>query len=72
MSRGVKGLRSGLVFPGDKLAVIEEFLNGPGAYEEDGVVRSAELGDVKFDLERREVRVSKRTRTPILPVEGLD
>ena len=72
MSRGVERLRGGLVFPGDKLAVIEEFLDGPGAYQEDGVVRSAELGDAQFDLERREVRVSKRTRTPILPEEGLE
>lgn len=72
MSRGIKRLRSGLVFPGDELAVIEEFLEGPGAYQEDGVVRASELGDVQFDLERREVKVSKRTRTPILPEEGVD
>lgn len=72
MSRGMKRLRRELVFPGDELAVIEEFLEGPGAYQENGIVRSAELGDVQFDLERREVKVSKRTRTPLLPEEGLD
>jgi len=70
MSRGVRRLRRGLVLPGDELAVIEEFLDGPGAYQDDGVVRAAELGDIQFDLDRREVKVAKKTRTPLLPEEG--
>ncbi len=64
--------RDKLVFPGDELAVIEEFLQGPGSYEQDGVVRSSELGQARLDLDKREVEVSKRTKELILPLEGLD
>ena len=64
--------RDKLVFPGDELAVIEEFLQGPGSYEQDGVVRSSELGQARLDLDKREVEVSKRTKKLILPLEGLD
>jgi len=72
VSRKEVELQEKLVFPGEELAVIEEFLNGSGAYQHDGVVRSAELGQVGFDLEKREVEISKRTRELILPREGLD
>ena len=64
--------RDKLVFPGDELAVIEEFLQGPGSYEQNGVVRSSELGQARLDLDKREVEVSKRTKKLILPLEGLD
>lgn len=72
MSRKTEKQKEDLVFPGEKLAIIEEFLNGLGAYRHEGVVRSAELGQASFDLEKREVEVSKRTRDLILPREGLD
>jgi len=70
--RKTAGDRDRFVFPGENLAVVEEFLDGPGAYRQDGVVRSAELGRARFDLSKREVEVSKRTRELILPREGLD
>lgn len=60
------------VFPGDKLAVIEVLQNGLGAYQQDGQVRSSELGRARFNLEKRLVDVEKRTRKLILPREGLE
>ena len=72
MSGKTAELRDKLVFPGDELAVIEEFLQGPGSYEQDGVVRSSELGQASLDLDKRVVGVSKRTKELILPLEGLE
>lgn len=61
-----------VVFPGERLAIIEEFLSGTGAYQQDGVVRSSELGQANFDLKKREVEIRKRTRELILPRKELD
>jgi len=72
MSRKAAKQQEELVFPGEGLAIIEEYLSGTGAYEHDGVIRSAELGQASFDLEKREIEISKRTRELILPREGLD
>jgi len=72
MSRTVNERQNKFVFPGEELAVIEEFQDGPGSYEEEGIVRSAELGRVHFDVETREVGITKSTRELILPREGLD
>lgn len=60
------------VFPGDKLSVIEVLQDGVGAYQHDGDVRSAELGEAHFDLKNRRVKVKKKTPELKLPVEGLD
>lgn len=60
------------VFPGEKLSVIEEFLEGSGSYQIEGFVRSAELGEANFDLNKREVEVQKITKELVLPNEGLD
>lgn len=59
------------VFPGEQLAIIEEFMDGDGTYIEEGHVRSEELGKVHHDWERREVEVDKKTPSPILPAEGM-
>lgn len=59
-----------LILPGDKIGVIEEFLYGDGAYEQDGVIRSQVLGDARLDLERRVAEVLPRTRKPVFPKEG--
>ena len=66
-----KNMRDKDVFPGEKLAVIEVLQDGPGAYQEDGDVRSAELGRAHFDLKDRRVNVAKKTRNLVLPLEGL-
>lgn len=72
MPRKAAEMRDKFVFPGEKLAIIEEFIAGSGAYQRDGVVRSAELGRARFDLDKREVEISKRTKELILPREGVD
>ena len=65
-------LKDRFVYPGEMLSVIEEFSDGSGSYERDGVVRAAELGLVNYGLDKREVAVSKRTRELVLPREGLE
>lgn len=60
------------VFPGEELAVIEEFFDGVGAYQCNGVVRASELGQARFDIDKREVEISKKTKKLTLPLEGLD
>ena len=60
------------VYPGEKLAVIEVLHGGAGAYQQDGEVRSAELGKAHFNLEQRRVEVEKKTKELVLPVEGLE
>jgi len=59
------------VFPGDELAVIEEYNNGKGSYQKDGLVRSEELGETRLNVERRALEVKKVTRELNLPVEGV-
>ncbi len=60
------------VYPGEKLAVIEVLQGGAGAYQQDGDVRSAELGKVHYNLPQRQVEVEKKTKELVLPEEGLD
>jgi exosome complex component CSL4 len=60
------------VYPGEKLAVIEVLQDGPGAYQQDGDVRSAELGKAHYHLDERRVDVEKKTRELVLPLEGLE
>lgn len=58
------------VYPGEKLAVIEVLENGSGAYQNDGEVRSSELGRAHFDLAKKKVSVEKKTKELILPKKG--
>jgi exosome complex component CSL4 len=67
-----KTMKEKAVLPGDKLSVIEVLQNGPGAYQNEGDIRSEELGNAHFDLKKRMVEVRKRTPELILPLEGLD
>jgi exosome complex component CSL4 len=60
------------VMPGDKLAVIEVLQDGSGTYQQDGHVRSEELGKAHFDIDKRNVSVEKKTRKLILPEEGME
>ncbi|MCW3979419.1 MAG: exosome complex RNA-binding protein Csl4 [Candidatus Bathyarchaeota archaeon] len=60
------------VYPGEKLAVIEVLHDGTGTYQQEGEVRSAELGKAHFNLEKRLVEVEKKTKELVLPVEGLE
>ncbi len=58
------------VFPGEELAVIEEYNKGEGSYQDDGLVRSEELGETRFNPERRAIEVKKATPKLNLPLEG--
>jgi exosome complex component CSL4 len=59
------------VFPGEELAVIEEYNKGEGSYQQDGLVRSEELGETKLNKEKRALEVKKVTKTLNLPLEGV-
>lgn len=65
------GLAGRIVFPGDFLGVIEEFIPSRGTYEEDGNIYAAKFGVVKFDSVNRVIYVSafRRDRLP-LPEKG--
>ncbi len=43
--------------PGEELAVIEEFMSGDGTYEINGVVRSAVIGKIFYDMLNRKSNV---------------
>ncbi len=58
------------VFPGEELAVIEEYNKGEGSYQDDGLVRSEELGETRLNREKRALEVKKVTKPLNLPVEG--
>ena len=59
------------VFPGEELAVIEEYNKGEGSYQENGLVRSEELGETRLNVERRAIEVKKATKKLNLPLEGV-
>lgn len=59
------------VFPGDKLAVIEEYNDGKGTYQVDGEVRSTEMGKSSLNEEKRAVEVKKRTPEILVTKEGM-
>lgn len=58
------------VFPGEELAAIEEYNRGEGSYQDDGKVRSSELGETRLDTQKRALEVKKVTRPLNLPIEG--
>ncbi len=59
-----------VVFPGDEIATAEEFVPGPGTFEEDGVVYAARLGTLVLDTSEFEARVDAVTSTPVTLKEG--
>jgi len=59
------------VFPGERLAVIEEYNEGEGTYQSDGEVRSAEIGVTRHDGATRSVAVEKKTPEIIVPEGGM-
>ncbi len=54
------------VMPGDFLSVSEQFLPGPGAYEDDGSVKSGVPGNVFIDVEEKEISVISKSGGPNL------
>ncbi|PSG96590.1 RNA-binding protein [Thermoplasmatales archaeon SW_10_69_26] len=61
---------SEIVFPGDELGVAEQFMPGDGAYEEDGMVYAARVGEAELDPGSFEARVRPRTQTPATLDDG--
>lgn len=61
-----------LLYPGDFIANVEEFLPGEGTYQDNGKIFSAEVGVVHKDFERRVVSIeSKTNKIPMLQRSGL-
>lgn len=58
------------MLPGDKLGVVEEFLLGPGTYEQEGSIYANFTGNAKIDMKNKRVTVVPTTRVPELPKEG--
>ncbi|MBS7619256.1 exosome complex RNA-binding protein Csl4 [Candidatus Bathyarchaeota archaeon] len=71
MSKQAK-IQGRIVFPGERLGVVEEFFPGSGLYQKNGVIRSAELGTIRYDPSKRELAVSKINRSLLLPREGME
>ncbi len=67
-----KELEDKKVFPGEKLAVIEEYNDGRGTYQEHGEVRSSEIGVTGYNDQYRELIVNKKTPEILVPHEGMD
>ncbi|MGA2663382.1 MAG: exosome complex RNA-binding protein Csl4 [Nitrososphaerales archaeon] len=57
------------VLPGDPLAISEEYLPGPNAYDADGTIRALKTGTVFRDMKEREVDV-KSNAVPKIPDVG--
>ena len=55
-----------LVFPGDFLAVSEQFLPGTGIYDDNGFIKSATPGNVFINHENREISVISKSTGPVL------
>ena len=62
--------REELVFPGEMLGVIEEFIAGKGTYVEDGNIYSSIAGQLLINPAKREVQIQPRTHQPLIPREG--
>ncbi|MDI9623399.1 MAG: exosome complex RNA-binding protein Csl4 [Methanothermobacter sp.] len=67
----MKAKSGDFVFPGDSLAVIEEFVPAEGTYEEKGKIKSLFVGEVARDEKNKRIKVISKTETPPLLKEGV-
>ncbi len=58
------------VILGDRLGVVEEFIPGPGTYEQEGTIYANFTGTARIDTRNKRVTVVPITRIPVLPKEG--
>jgi len=66
----MQDLKTGkLVYPGDKIGVIEMFMPGEGTYEENGVIYSSVIGQLDINMKNRVVSV-KKEKNDSMPVPG--
>ena len=56
------------VLPGDKLAVSEEFLPGPHAYDDSGLIRALAVGSVQRDMKNMEISVKPSAKADVIRV----
>ena len=57
------------VLPGDKVAVSEEFLPGPGTYEKSGLIRSLSVGSVQKDSVKMEISVVPASERELVRID---
>ena len=65
----MKKTNSGITFPGERVAEIEEFEAGKNTFISFGTVRSSALGTKEFDFRRRIVKILQKN-SPELPKIG--
>ncbi len=71
MPRKDLGKSGQFVVPGDRLAVIEELISGPGTYvRNDGIIHSSITGRVAIDTAKRTVAIYPDVHLPVVPCEG--
>lgn len=58
------------VVPGERLGVVEEFMPGPGTYEQDGTIYSDVTGYTTRDKMNKTVSVRPTVKRPLTPMEG--
>ena len=59
-----------IVLPGDKLSTSEELLSGDGTFEEDGIIRSSQVGTYVVDNQNKRAKVKAVTSMPVLLKRG--
>ena len=57
------------VFPGDKLAVSEEFLPGQHTYDNVGLIRALVAGAVQRDMKNMEISVKPATQPELIKID---
>jgi exosome complex component CSL4 len=58
--------KTNVVLPGDKLAVSEEFLPGPHAYDDAGLIRALAVGSVQRDMKNMEISVKPAAKLDVI------
>jgi exosome complex component CSL4 len=58
------------VVPGERLGVVEEFMPGPGTYEQNGTIYSEITGYTTRDKINKAVSVKPTVKRPLVPMEG--
>ncbi|MEM2855587.1 MAG: exosome complex RNA-binding protein Csl4 [Candidatus Nitrosocaldaceae archaeon] len=58
------------VYPGDRLATIEEFEGKEGTYEDDGIVRASITGKAIYDIKSRTITVIPFSTNVNMPKHG--
>ncbi len=56
--------------PGDKLAIIEQFIPGNGTYNDNGTIKSAVLGNVDFNCKNKTLSVKTKSSEPAILKKG--